>query len=124
MQKTAYEMRISDWISDVCSSDLDRLADLDLDLQRVHVDDGTDAGAGEAAAGRQRRDDLARLRGLGRDPTGERRAHDGVVDAVVGDGEPIGGDLGGALPGGQQIGRASLREGGGQSEEISRGDVT
>src|SRR3546814_7538093 len=23
-QKTAYEMRISDWISDVCSSDLDR----------------------------------------------------------------------------------------------------
>src|SRR3546814_10623751 len=28
-QKTAYEMRISDWSSDVCSSDLDRLrADL------------------------------------------------------------------------------------------------
>src|SRR3546814_1836127 len=27
-QKTAYEMRISDWISDVCSSDL-RLAQLD-----------------------------------------------------------------------------------------------
>src|SRR3546814_9006920 len=26
-QKTAYEMRISDWSSDVCSSDLDRLAD-------------------------------------------------------------------------------------------------
>src|SRR3546814_3132123 len=25
-QKTAYEMRISDWSSDVCSSDLDRLA--------------------------------------------------------------------------------------------------
>src|SRR3546814_1433827 len=24
-QKTAYEMRISDWISDVCSSDLQRL---------------------------------------------------------------------------------------------------
>src|SRR3546814_3331690 len=24
-QKTAYEMRISDWSSDVCSSDLDRL---------------------------------------------------------------------------------------------------
>src|SRR3546814_1190917 len=24
MQKTAYEMRISDWSSDVCSSDLDR----------------------------------------------------------------------------------------------------
>src|SRR3546814_2496552 len=26
MQKTAYEMRISDWSSDVCSSDLDHLA--------------------------------------------------------------------------------------------------
>src|SRR3546814_16211426 len=25
-QKTAYEMRISDWSSDVCSSDLDRIA--------------------------------------------------------------------------------------------------
>src|SRR3546814_3866265 len=45
-QKTAYEMRISDWSSDVCSSDLDRLAhlvevgvewnaDLDLDPHPV-----------------------------------------------------------------------------------------
>src|SRR3546814_5657262 len=38
-QKTAYEMRISDWSSDVCSSDLARLADapaaacLDLGFQ-------------------------------------------------------------------------------------------
>src|SRR3546814_10303620 len=29
-QKTAYEMRISDWSSDVCSSDLLRLASLHL----------------------------------------------------------------------------------------------
>src|SRR3546814_5805173 len=29
-QKTAYEMRISDWSSDVCSSDLDRLQDIVL----------------------------------------------------------------------------------------------
>src|SRR3546814_3150311 len=28
-QKTAYEMRISDWSSDVCSSDLDRPRDLE-----------------------------------------------------------------------------------------------
>src|SRR3546814_2819680 len=27
-QKTAYEMRISDWSSDVCSSDLDLLAEI------------------------------------------------------------------------------------------------
>src|SRR3546814_1313212 len=30
-QKTAYEMRISDWSSDVCSSDLDRA------LERRHI---------------------------------------------------------------------------------------
>src|SRR3546814_3480340 len=35
-QKTAYEMRISDWSSDVCSSDL-----LDHDLARARLD--TDA---------------------------------------------------------------------------------
>src|SRR3546814_19796400 len=29
-QKTAYEMRISDWSSDVCSSDLDLIHDFDL----------------------------------------------------------------------------------------------
>src|SRR3546814_5072069 len=34
-QKTAYEMRISDWSSDVCSSDL--LADV---LRRAHLEDG------------------------------------------------------------------------------------
>src|SRR3546814_3351322 len=28
-QKTAYEVRISDWSSDVCSSDLEPLADID-----------------------------------------------------------------------------------------------
>ena len=63
----------------------ERLADVDLDFQRIHVDDGADAGAGEAAAGRERRDDLARLRGLGDHHAGERRAHHGVVDALVGD---------------------------------------
>src|SRR3546814_3802143 len=30
-QKTAYDMRISDWSSDVCSSDLDILGDMALD---------------------------------------------------------------------------------------------
>src|SRR3546814_2810208 len=32
MQKTAYEMRISDWSSDVCSSDLAQLGDAQLDI--------------------------------------------------------------------------------------------
>src|SRR3546814_14766887 len=38
MQKTAYEMRISDWISDVCSSDLVRAVSLlttDLSTRRL-----------------------------------------------------------------------------------------
>src|SRR3546814_6572933 len=34
-QKTAYEMRISDWISDVCSSDLERPAQELHPIRRV-----------------------------------------------------------------------------------------
>src|SRR3546814_9714703 len=34
-QKTAYEMRISDWSSDVCSSDLRYTEDLGLHVARV-----------------------------------------------------------------------------------------
>src|SRR3546814_1320083 len=50
-QKTAYEMRISDWSSDVCSSDLQRIDDLDLDVGNdphfaetdpLHVEPGRD----------------------------------------------------------------------------------
>src|SRR3546814_17207392 len=41
-QKTAYEMRISDWSSDVCSSDLDQ--------QRI---EGADQGAGQAGQFRE-----------------------------------------------------------------------
>src|SRR3546814_10028045 len=41
-QKTAYEMRISDWSSDVCSSDLRR-------RQRARGHDVLDADAGAAA---------------------------------------------------------------------------
>src|SRR3546814_3630322 len=36
-QKTAYEMRISDWSSDVCSSDLLRLADHPIAAQYRHA---------------------------------------------------------------------------------------
>src|SRR3546814_3913031 len=44
-QKTAYEMRISDWSSDVCSSDLQdmvelRIAHMGVDLRRVADDAG------------------------------------------------------------------------------------
>src|SRR3546814_7435087 len=41
-QKTAYEMRISDWSSDVCSSDLSQ-----LDRTRKNADDYVSNGADE-----------------------------------------------------------------------------
>src|SRR3546814_7387666 len=46
-QKTAYEMRISDWSSDVCSSDLPIGADVAgmVDHVRVGIDEQTDAHA-------------------------------------------------------------------------------
>src|SRR3546814_9708606 len=36
--KTAYEMRISDWSSDVCSSDLNRTRSCYLDLSVIQID--------------------------------------------------------------------------------------
>src|SRR3546814_6877568 len=66
-QKTAYEMRISDWSSDVCSSDLlvereqQQLAVLAHHGHRIALDAAADAGLGRrrdveyllAAAGRR-----------------------------------------------------------------------
>src|SRR3546814_1260047 len=46
MQKTTYEMRISDWSSDVCSSDLLRLAEL-----LIAVDLGRKPGFADAVPG-------------------------------------------------------------------------
>ena len=60
------------------------LIDVDLDLQRIHVDDGADAGPREAAAGGDRRNDFAGLRGLDGDDAGKRRAHDGIVEIALG----------------------------------------
>src|SRR3546814_6597873 len=64
-QKTAYEMRISDWSSDVCSSDL--VADAAFIFGRVHprfhhdfVDGGRDRGRQrDARADRGERHDIA-----------------------------------------------------------------
>ena len=77
-----------------------RPMNIDFDFQRLHVDHRADAGAGETAPRRQRRDDFARLRGLGHHHTRERRAHDGVVDAVVGNVQVVAGDIGIPLRGG------------------------
>src|SRR3546814_7124457 len=66
-QKTAYEMRISDWSSDVCSSDLVRAEE-----------DGHDVLAGEDGLVTDAAADIALLDGCR-----ERRADVGGVDAAV-----------------------------------------
>src|SRR3546814_12359733 len=48
-QKTAYEMRISDWSSDVCSSDLAGACDPGLPLSREHMGGNTSLFRPEAA---------------------------------------------------------------------------
>src|SRR3546814_6570677 len=49
-QKTAYEMRISDWSSDVCSSDLQRLQVGACDSRMADVADDQDLERGEIRA--------------------------------------------------------------------------
>src|SRR3546814_2867231 len=45
-QKTAYEMRISDWSSDVCSSDLPGITPLSTRIARAAADDDFWRGIG------------------------------------------------------------------------------
>src|SRR3546814_1845888 len=87
-QKTAYEMRISDWSSDVCSSDLDR-----VDIRADEGDAGLFEGSGELAVLRQ--EAIARMHRLG---AGLLAGRDDLLDDQV------------ALGGSRQIGRASCRE--------------
>src|SRR3546814_8899493 len=59
MQKTAYELRISDWSSDVCSSDLEKLAAIErkLFLPLIDIKDINRAMAsGEAKARRAKKE--------------------------------------------------------------------
>src|SRR3546814_7404845 len=59
-QKTAYEMRISDWSSDVCSSDLVVLEEKrPFDTQVTQYVFGLNTSAGHAARGEGDRDRLA-----------------------------------------------------------------
>src|SRR3546814_6121072 len=85
-QKTAYEMRISDWSSDVCSSDLRRGGGAVARRQRL-----ADLPAGHAAE----REMGAALRRAAVQRPGDGRVRRGV---------------GGLGPRARQIGRASWRE--------------
>src|SRR3546814_9733749 len=58
-QKTAYELRISDWSSDVCSSDLDMVLDIGVEifaadaLDDIARERGRISGIGRRRAGRE-----------------------------------------------------------------------
>src|SRR3546814_10385270 len=111
-QKTAYEMRISDWSSDVCSSDLRaRTADGDIDtILRIEEFDLTRQLIG--ARRRERHDDhfgFLALKFIYRPDARRRRQGCGerIYLHIIGrnDKDIFPSDLGGA-----QIGRASCRE--------------
>src|SRR3546814_9051225 len=71
-QKTAYEMRISDWSSDVCSSDLRAKADAAFRGREIGLDSGRET-IGFARLLTERLDDLHRphLLGGGRADVGD-----------------------------------------------------
>src|SRR3546814_3730083 len=71
-QKTAYELRISDWSSDVCSSDLRRAGIFDAGLGR---------GAGAASVARDEDDVGVRLGDPGSHRADARRADQLHADA-------------------------------------------
>src|SRR3546814_10021776 len=78
-QKTAYEMRISDWSSDVCSSDLlaQRRQSLAQTLTRLHLEAPTPEQAGKFLA-------RVRLPGVAREKGEQRtRPHSGQGDLPV-----------------------------------------
>ena len=89
------------------------LIDVDLDLQRFHVDQGGHTRAGKSAAGGGWRQDFADLGVFGDDNTGEGRAHDMALDQVLLAGDHDGGSLtigaGGGELGDQAV---NLRPGG------------
>src|SRR3546814_1168784 len=84
-QKTAYEMRISDWSSDVCSSDLQR----PRDRQGCHAPQGPLRHLPAARRGRGRRQAEARLAaqgagaGRGRSRQGSRSPRAAARDRVA-----------------------------------------
>src|SRR3546814_15248485 len=69
-QKTAYEMRISDWSSDVCSSDLAGVGDSEVGIGRRHHERARAVYWPEGAIGRGRAGEPVRV----------ERPRDGLAD--------------------------------------------
>src|SRR3546814_6689066 len=78
-QKTAYEMRISDWSSDVCSSDLQRIGDDQRQRARALLRDPDDRAV-EQIGGRSRAQGPSLAVG-----DHLARAVEHVIDLVMGD---------------------------------------
>src|SRR3546814_6494092 len=78
-QKTAYEMRISDWSSDVCSSDLVAIEHLGAPPVRRRLQPSQLDRAGNPQAVLQGRTDEAALGGVDRQPQIGPRARQGQV---------------------------------------------
>src|SRR3546814_9487607 len=103
MQKTAYDMRISDWSSDVCSSDLlgggdeELLADGEIQLA-VH---GLGEGRNDPAAARQAGPDLKR-QGLADLPPALDLELSAEADELVAEGQ-LGTEAAVALPTQRQV---------------------
>src|SRR3546814_4510021 len=84
-QKTAYEVRISDWSSDVCSAELRR-----QDRQRAEVVDAVAQPARIAHADRIAREPLDRLADrLAADRARDHRLHVGDVEPIARRGRTI-----------------------------------
>src|SRR3546814_5792744 len=103
-QKTAYEMRISDWSSDVCSSDLPPIAAGD-ELERARGDflarfgnSDDDARTPAAMAGFERLAHYGRVAG----------AVESIVSAAVGQGHQMRNDIVGDLLRVNEMGHAEL----------------
>src|SRR3546814_20642390 len=84
MQKTAYEMRISDWSSDVCSSDLQELAMARLTIRlpdELYDRLAADADAAGVPTAAFVRDALEQLNGA--DPFGFHARFDALHSTVI-----------------------------------------
>src|SRR3546814_7562298 len=108
-QKTAYEMRISDWSSDVCSSDLRAIAVM---AHRGHEEFLADR------EGRRQRVEKGGAAGIAAVPPAPRRGASSEFPIALVD-RQIGGSRGGGwhpiAPFVSEFGRASVRERGCQS---------
>src|SRR3546814_5885334 len=91
-QKTAYEMRISDWSSDVCSSDLHHDEHGEQLAAGAHQDDVAEAGGGQRGHGVVERVDVVLdLRiGVHLEHVDQRRHHEDEHHQADDAGEEIG----------------------------------